>query len=149
MFATTISTKIIRVSGLCLMALAALGQSRACQAAITFNSTYRSAGGDLITAIVEIDGNSGSYNSFDQFGNPVGSGQLFNVNYGNLGGKPTLSGDWKWISGSQGRFFWAFDPSYLSFQGNWTGPGSGFWSGSYDSGSGQLGANGPLVGNGP
>jgi hypothetical protein len=114
---------------------------------LVFNTTYQAANGQTLSATVTIDGNLGSYTSYDQTGRPVGGGTLSNLKYANLGGQQVLKGQWQWNGGGQGNFVWYLDGS-LSFNGNWSmagGNGGGQWSGSLDYGQGQLGGGGPSL----
>lgn len=143
MKAKALSTLGALVAGLFL--LPAMAQA---QQGLTFDTTYRAANGQLINATVTINGSGGSYSSYNQFGQYVGGGTIYNARYVNFGQQPLLRGNWRWNNGGRGTFVWHMNNQLTSFSGSWAfngGGGGGSWSGSLSGGMGQFGQNGPFL----
>jgi hypothetical protein len=134
---------------LLILSVATLGPlllPQLCQAQLTYQTSYRAANGQTMTAVVSINGNSGQYRSFNVFGQPVGGGLLSNVRFVNFGGQAILRGQWRWNTGGQGTFLWYLSNNLSSFHGHWqSAGGGGRWNGSLSGGSGQLGQGGPFL----
>jgi hypothetical protein len=135
-----------RLSLACALLFGLLLIPAVCWADISWTGFYTNSG-QTINCTVSVNGANGSYTATDQFGNQLGTGSLFNIQY-NPPGFPlhTVRGQWAGF-GSTGTFVWHVSTDFTSFNGNWSdGSGnSGIWNGQFQSGSGQLGSGGPFV----
>lgn len=121
----------------------------------TWDTKYISQQGSWVTAVVTLNssGRSGSYMSYDAYGNCLGSGTLSRVQFYSQGGQCGLKGYWQWNGGGSGTFNWPFQSSSLKrFNGWWSSGGSNggngpakSWNGQFSGGQGSVGANGPVI----
>ncbi len=131
--------------------LCEIGVSESCLAQdLTYRTRYTTASGQSMRATLAINGRSGTYRAYDRFGQYAGSGTVSDLQLSSLGGQMVLFGKWRWNAGGEGMLTFYMSENLRSFRGNWQyrgGGGGGRWQGSYSSGGGQLGENGPFVGS--
>ncbi len=99
----------------------------------TWNTQYRTAGGQLVNAQVSFQGNRGTYKIFGNNGNVIGTGNLSNIRFEIPNTKSWLAvGTWS-LNGSSGYFDFRSESDTSQFKGNWgfgnNGTKKGFWNG--------------------
>jgi hypothetical protein len=119
-----------------ILALAIAGSSS--EAGAKYKTTYKSTGGAPVNALVDIDGDSGTY-TLDN----GQQGTLSNLQLFSLGGQNVLKGNWS-FQGVNGTIAWKMDGTLDTMDGTWKSGGmTGFWNGTYAGGSGTIGNMGP------
>ncbi|QDU94927.1 hypothetical protein [Lignipirellula cremea] len=141
--------KALVLAGAAVLTLCAMLPT-AGRAETVWRTTYRSLGGDIFDAkvVINTNGSTGYYDTYDNNGNVIGGGELYNIKYQNLGQQPILRGNWSWKAGGSGNFAWKLNPTLDQYEGNYsaTSGGGGFWDGELTGGSGgAAGQGGPFI----